>query len=68
MADDDIRWLSVAEVADHLGVKPDTVYKWVTRKHIPSHKVGRLRRFNLHEIDAWIRSGQASNHGHSDRK
>ena len=23
------RWLSVAEIAAHLGVKPDTIYKWI---------------------------------------
>ena len=29
------RWLSVEEIAIHLGIKKDTVYKWVTKKHMP---------------------------------
>ncbi len=51
------RWLSVDEVADHLGVKRDTVYKWITRKKMPAHKVGRLWKFQRSEIDNWVKSG-----------
>src|SRR5690606_17652670 len=36
------RWLSVDEIALYLGVKRDTVYKWIDRKQMPAHKVGRL--------------------------
>ncbi len=36
------RWLSVDEIANYLGVKRDTVYKWIERKHMPGHKVGSL--------------------------
>jgi excisionase family DNA binding protein len=36
------RWLSVAEIAAHLGVNPDTIYKWIARKKMPVHKLGRL--------------------------
>jgi excisionase family DNA binding protein len=38
----DERWLSVEEISTHLGVSPDTIYKWVYRKKMPAHKVGRL--------------------------
>jgi excisionase family DNA binding protein len=34
------RRLSVDEIAAHLGVNPDTVYKWIDRKGLPAHKVG----------------------------
>ena len=54
------RWLSVDEIAEHLGVKHDTIYKWINRKGIPAHKVGRLWKFKQSEIDAWVRSGKAS--------
>lgn len=53
------RWLSVAEIAEYLGVKRDTVYKWIERKAMPAHKVGRLWKFKLNEVDAWVRSGRA---------
>lgn len=38
----DDRWLSVAEIAEYLGVKEPTVYAWAQSKKIPGHKVGRL--------------------------
>jgi excisionase family DNA binding protein len=54
------RWLSVEQIADYLGVKPDTVYKWLATMTIPGHKVGRLWRFKISEIDEWVRSGGAA--------
>ena len=36
------RWLSVDEIAEHLGVSKDTVYIWVNERDMPGHKVGRL--------------------------
>ncbi|MDD2709249.1 MAG: helix-turn-helix domain-containing protein [Verrucomicrobiae bacterium] len=53
------RWLSVDEIAAHLGVKPATIYKWLTRRKMPAHKVGRLWKFKIAEIDAWVLSGRA---------
>lgn len=49
------RWLSVEEIAAYMGVKRDTVYKWITRKDLPAHKVGRLWKFRKEEVDEWIR-------------
>ena len=57
----DDRWLSVDEIAEYLGVKRDTVYKWIGRKEMPAHKVGSLWKFKREEIDDWVRSGGASN-------
>jgi excisionase family DNA binding protein len=53
-------WSSVAEVAEHLGVKRDTVYKWLERGRIPAHKVGRLWKFRLSEVDSWIMTGTSA--------
>ena len=58
------RWLSVDEIAAYLGVKRDTVYKWITRKKMPAHKVGRLWKFQKDEIDKWVKSGG----GNEDRE
>ena len=54
------RWLSVDEIAAHLGVNPDTVYKWIEKKHMPAHRVGRLWKFKASEVDTWIREGRAA--------
>jgi len=49
------RWLSVEEVAHYLGIKRDTLYKWIYRKNFPAHKAGRLWRFRKEEVDEWVR-------------
>ena len=53
------RWLSLEEIATYLGIKRDTVYKWINRKKMPAHKVGSLWKFKRNEIDEWVRSGDA---------
>lgn len=52
-------WVSVAEVAKHLGVAKDSIYRWVETKSLPAHKIGRLWKFKLSEVDRWVRAGGA---------
>lgn len=56
----DDRWLSVEEIAEHLGIARDTVYRWIESKALPAHKIGSLWKFKLSEVDEWVRSGGAS--------
>lgn len=53
------RWLSVEEICVYLGVSKDTVYKWIDKKGMPAHRVGRLWKFKKEEVDQWVRSGGA---------
>jgi len=53
------RWLSVDDIGDYLGVKRDTVYKWISAKGMPAQKIGRLWKFKKDEVDGWIREGKA---------
>ena len=53
------RWLSVQEIAAHLGINRDTICKWTKRNKKPSCKVGRLWKFLASEIDAWVKEGTA---------
>ena len=55
----DSRWISVAEAACHLGVACDTVYRWFDCRGMPAHRVGRFWKFQLSEVDAWVKSGEA---------
>ena len=48
------RWVSAEEVAAHLGVGKATVYRWVESRGLPARRIGRLFRFRLSEIDAWV--------------
>lgn len=52
-------WVSVDEVAKHLGVVKDSVYRWIEGRGLPAHKVGRLWKFKLSEVDAWVKAGGA---------
>lgn len=54
------RWLSVNELSEHLGIAPDTIYRWLERRHMPGHRVGRLWKFQQQEVDEWVRSGGAA--------
>ena len=53
------RWLSVDEIGEYLGVKRDTVYKWINDKGMPAHKIGRLWKFKASQVDAWVEAGSA---------
>jgi len=52
-------WASVDDVAAHLGVAKDSVYRWIDAKGLPAHKIGKLWKFKLSEVDAWVRGGGA---------
>jgi excisionase family DNA binding protein len=39
------------EIAEHLGVSKDTVYRWIADKQMPAHKVGKLWRLKISEVD-----------------
>ena len=54
------RWLSVEEIATHLGVSRETIYRWLEKKKIPAHRVGKLWKFQTSEVDNWVRSEESS--------
>ena len=54
------RWVSVDDVAAHLGVTKDSVYRWIDKRGLPAHKIGRLWKCKLSEVDAWVEAGGAS--------
>jgi excisionase family DNA binding protein len=47
------QFLTVAELAEMLRVKPRTIYEMVSQKKIPYRKVGRRVVFLLAEILEW---------------
>ena len=50
-------WVDIAEVAAHLQVTKDSIYRWVDTKGFPARRVGRLLRFRLSEVDEWVKAG-----------
>ena len=62
------RWVGVDDVATHLGVAKDSVYRWIEQRELPAHRVGRLFRFKLSEIDEWVKSGGAGDNKTDSRE
>ena len=52
-------WASVDDVAKHIGVAKDSIYRWIDTRGLPAHKIGRLWKFKLTEVDEWVRAGGA---------
>jgi len=44
----------------HLGVAKDSVYRWIETRGLPAHKIGRLWKFRLSEIDGWVEADGAA--------
>ena len=40
MAEIEDRWLSVEEVSKYLGVRNDTVYRWIDKHRMATHRMG----------------------------
>ena len=53
-------WVSIGEVAAHLQVTKDSIYRWTDAKGFPARRVGRLLRFRLSEVDDWVMNGGGS--------
>jgi excisionase family DNA binding protein len=53
------KWSSLKEVTDYLGASRESVFKWIEHKGMPAHKLGKLWKFKISEVDGWIRSGMA---------
>jgi excisionase family DNA binding protein len=62
------RWLSVDEIGAYLGIKRDTVYKWLSEKQMPAHRMGRLWKFRKEEVDKWVKTGGADDKGRGHGK
>lgn len=56
-------WVSVDDITAHLGVAKDSVYRWIEKKGLPAHRMGRLWKFKVSEVDEWVRQGGAAQDG-----
>lgn len=47
-------WVPVEAVAAHIGVRKDTIYRWIEHRGLPAQKVGKLWKLKLSGVDAWM--------------
>jgi excisionase family DNA binding protein len=60
-------WVSVDVIASHLGVAKDSIYRWIEGRKLPAHKIGRLWKFKISEVDSWVRQGRSDQTGKRGR-
>ncbi len=61
-------WVSVEQIAEHLGVTRDSIYRWIDSKHLPAHRVRRLWKFKASEVDEWVRADGANTANDADER
>ncbi|RKJ40299.1 helix-turn-helix domain-containing protein [Acutalibacter sp. 1XD8-33] len=54
------RWYSMKEIREYLGVSRDTIFAWIEKRERPATKIGRLWKFKISDVDAWMKSGVAA--------
>jgi len=49
------RFIGIKECSEYLGIPKGTLYSWTFSRKIPHIKMGRLVKFDLIELEAWIK-------------
>ncbi len=47
--------LNTEEASEFLGISRNTLYEWVLQRKIPFIKVGRLLKFRIEDLEAWLK-------------
>ncbi|MCL2381204.1 MAG: helix-turn-helix domain-containing protein [Treponema sp.] len=50
-------YLTIDELADYLKLAEQTIRRWVLNREIPFHKIRKVIRFRVSEIEKWINDG-----------
>jgi excisionase family DNA binding protein len=53
-----MRLVSIKIVAEFLMIKQSTLYSWVHKGSIPFHKLNGLIRFDMDEIESWVKTSK----------
>lgn len=49
------------EVCAYLHISRDTVMNWIKKEGMPAHQKGRLWRFDVNEVDKWMKNNDPDN-------
>jgi excisionase family DNA binding protein len=50
-------YLTIAGLADYLKLAEQTIRRWVLNREVPFHKIKKVIRFRLSEIEQWVDGG-----------
>ena len=50
-----MKLITIQELSELLKVKPKTLYQWAELGNIPCTKLNGCLRFNLDDIEAWVK-------------
>ncbi len=53
-------YVSIEEAASFLGISIPTLRQWLKKEILPAHKIGKLWKFKISELDAWVKSGKSN--------
>ena len=48
------KWVSLEEVADHIGLSKDTIRNYIKRDQIPFYRIGKQYKYKISENDTKI--------------
>lgn len=51
-------WISLDDAAKHVGISKSNLYSMAQANRIPAHKVGKVWRFSIEELDSWVRTNK----------
>jgi len=54
-------WLNAEEAAEYLGISMSNLYSMAQANRIPAHRLGKVWRFSVGELDSWIRTNKPIN-------
>lgn len=54
-------YISIDDAAKYLDIKTITLRNWIKNGKVPAHKIGKLWKFKLSELDSWVLSGKSAN-------
>jgi len=61
-------WLTLEEAAKHLKIGKSTIYRLAREGDLPAHRMGRVWRFDIDELDAWVKKRPSKDNRPRPRK
>jgi excisionase family DNA binding protein len=55
-----MKLLTIDQLSETLNVKKKTIYDWTHKGLIPYKRAGRLLRFDLNDIERWLKNKKST--------